>query len=76
MEKSSGQEINIVISDMSLYPMPLYPKFTVTGFILFSQFCMHVQLFSHRGSGGFSAVCKHPKDYSEFYLRQLTVHIQ
>ena len=27
-EKSSGQDSNIVISDMSLYPM-LYPKFTV-----------------------------------------------
>ena len=29
MEKSSGQEINVVISDTSLYPMLLYPKFTV-----------------------------------------------
>ena len=29
MEKSSGQEINVVISDMSLYPVSLYPKFTV-----------------------------------------------
>ena len=29
MEKSSGQEINVVISDMSLYPMSLYAKFTV-----------------------------------------------
>ena len=29
MEESSGQEINVVISDMSLYLMSLYPKFTV-----------------------------------------------
>ena len=26
MEKSVGQEINVVISDMSLYPTSLYPK--------------------------------------------------
>ena len=33
MDESSGQEINVVISDMSLYPMSLRPKFTVDGFV-------------------------------------------
>ena len=27
-EKCSGQEISVVISNMSFYPMSLYPKFT------------------------------------------------
>ena len=28
------QEINVVISDMSLYPMSLYPKFTVIAYTI------------------------------------------
>ena len=27
--ESSGQEINVAISDVLLYPMSVYPKFTV-----------------------------------------------
>ena len=49
MEKSSGQEINIVISDMSLYPMSLYPmslypKFTVCLVLYLSDFVVQEKL--------------------------------
>ena len=37
---------------------------------LFSQICMHVQLFSHRDSRGCRAVCTRPSDHSTFLLLQ------
>ena len=36
LETSSGQESNVVISDMPLYHMSLYPKFTLYTLVLFS----------------------------------------
>ena len=37
--ENSGQEINVVISNMSLYPMLLYPKFTVVKSSLICKQC-------------------------------------
>ena len=38
---------------------------------LFNHFCIHIQVFSHRGSDGCTAVHTHPNDSSTVHLTQL-----
>ena len=75
MDHSTGV-YTVARSEICNIHFGLFPPFCwfgIMGYKFFSQFCMHVQLFSHADSRGCRAICMHPRDYSGFHLLQLYV---